>query len=542
MPNLRVVALGNNQISNPDIRLFNDLSIGIFEFNISQNGIKKWDLTNSFIENYNFCFLDVSNKQFQITDESDLYLNTSSTYNSGDVHVLGALIDPIRTIVPKQPELYKVFDKVLPSGRYFFSNENIMECDCVIGYFAQMTQNGFERLIAENTTTCGGQEGLKDFEVLDVYNNRTVLDYFACKYTTDDLCPKFCKCIERSSYKHMLIDCRNMQKQVLPKYLPESHSGYNLYVLRMDNNNIKTLPFQEYFQKLESLDMSNNGVTYLSEAIINHLKTMTFLNLSGHSLVELPKRIQLIKIEKIYFGHNPVPCTCENLWIGEWRRRWNAGPNNPLYCQLDDGEVILSDYVTTSYLNCVSHFSQTLVIVSISIMILLILICIFLYYFRYELIILMRKIRSHNKIDVVFEWDCYVSFDGEDPGLREFIINELQPKLSKAGLKIFVPCIDLPFGSVIENEMKIAMSVSKCFLFVLTKDFRKNNLTEYNIARELYTQHPSRIIIILNFDHMPISSFKLPRLQSIKRFSHYIEAVDRQRNIYTEITRILGKP
>ena len=542
MTNLRVVSLIHNRISTPDIKLFSAVSVGIFKFDISQNDLRKYDLTNIFVEEYDFCLQNISNNNFETTDETDFYLNSSLTYNSGDVDFSGVdrMFDPLSSMFYKQPEMYALLGKVIPKGTYSFS-DGFIECDCTIGYLLQMSKDEFVRYNTVRSTFCGGPESLKGFDILDVYKNRSLIELFTCNHTSDELCPEFCRCTELSSYQYMMIDCRNMQKYELPKYLPGSRSGYP-YALRMDDNYVRTLPNQQYFTSLHSLDMSNNAITHLSDDILNNLETMTLLNVSGHSLVELPKRIQTVKIERIYFGHNPVPCNCDNLWIGEWRRRWNAGLENPLYCQLDGGEVKLADYVTDSYLECGSSFSLAKVIVSISGAILFTSLCLLVFYFKYELVVIMKKIRSQNKINVPFEWDCYISIDEEDPGLREFVLKDLKPKLARAGFKIFVPCTDLPVGGVIENDIKNSLYVSKCFLFILTKDYGLNESTEYNIARQLFTQQPSRIIIILNYDNMPISSFKIPRLRSLKRFSHYIEVVDRQRNIFNDITTILGTP
>ena len=549
MTNLRIVTLANNRITSTDVNLFSHESVGLFKFDISNNSLKSLDISNFFVEKYEFCVLKFSNNIIVYTDKTDFYFNVTSVYNSGDIDVSAQLItttqDPLTLIINKQQDTYHLIYRIIPKGNYDFKESSIFECDCVLGNFLQMSKHDFKRFRmsakSSNLTLCHGPPGMVGFDFLDVYDNNTLLELFTCNQTSDELCPKYCKCTDISTNQQMIVDCRNTQKYELPRFLPTSRSGYN-YVLRLDDNFVKTLPARQYFTKLYSLDMSNNAVTHLSDDILNNLETMTLLNVSGHSLVELPKRIQTVKIERIYFGHNPVPCNCDNLWIGEWRRRWNAGLENPLYCQLDGGEVKLADYVTDSYLECGSNFSLAKVLVSVSIPILLVLFCLFAYYFRYEVMVIINKFRTRNKINVTFEWDCYISFDEEDPGLREFVLKDLEPKLSRAGFQIFVPCKDLPVGGVIENDMKNYMHISKCFLFILTKDFGSKDLTEYNIAQEIFFQQPSRIIIILNYDNMPLSSFKLPKFRSFKRFSHYIEVVDRQRNIFNEITTILGRP
>ena len=555
--NLRNVNLKFNCISKPDINLFSDASVGIFDFDISHNNMKKFDITNMFIEKYDFCLINVSSNNFDTTDWTDFYLNLSTTYNSGDIDFrnVATTTDPLYFLSHKQPDLYYRFFIVIPEGKYYLS-QSPTECNCVAGSFIKLGIEHFKRFRYslydfyeenEDGRNCSSPDHLKGINMLDIFDNETLLDQFVCNITGDDLCPQNCTCIDESNKDRILIDCRYKDKIELPKYLPESKTGFK-YVLLMDNNNINTLYTQSYFSKLQTLKVTSNNLKYLSNELINKMHFIDLLNISQHSLVTLSREIQKVHIDKIYFGHMPIPCDCSNLWIGEWRRLWKAGLRNPLFCKLSNGDIVLADYVTEEYLYsvdivCERDINMTRIALTIC-LIALVVVSILLYYFRYEILIIAKKMKSSNNVGFVYEWDCFVSFDDGDRGIRDFVLKDLLKELTKNGYKVFIPCIDLQPGGIQELDIRQNMSLSKCFLFILSENYSEEHMSHYNIGWDLYRHNPSaRSVILLNFDNISLSKLllRLPRYRTLKRFSHYMDVIDRQKKIFDFIHRILGQ-
>ncbi|CAC5365612.1 unnamed protein product [Mytilus coruscus] len=313
------------------------------------------------------------------------------------------------------------------------------------------------------------------------------------------------------------------------------------------------------------LDLNFNPISVLTDNF-NQMDRLTEMRIQDHSLNHLPKSIQLLNPNIFRFGKNGIPCNCDNLWISEWRIYKNASDNWKLYCSnyvnktFEDIFNLLKDCGDE---NIVIHY---LIIYALIGVVVLILLPFMLSHFRYELMILHRKIKDvRYNARIKWKYDTYISFDDQNECVREFVFLELIPFLERAhNYRIYVPCRDSIPGNQVEHNLISNMKISKTVLIIHSKSMygleksksasivnkddnlqdieRQARRVEYSYAWTYFTSGYLRDIAIIDFDNANQNNFNRSKTIALQRLGMTIDIYNRNINIKSYILKFLDRP
>ncbi|XP_053395204.1 toll-like receptor 4 [Mercenaria mercenaria] len=295
----------------------------------------------------------------------------------------------------------------------------------------------------------------------------------------------------------------------------------NLWYLDLSNNQLALLPeaiFADTFN-LTTLDLSNNHFASISFRI-KHLTKLHFLNLENNKIhyidgVDFSNLLLLIQTMQIpaniSFLRNPIVCSCESVSFIKWlssyvRTRYKIEKSGKTYfmCSLEGKKVPLeTNAVDESEFLCVR---KTIEIASVSsgiaiFCIISVVTAIFMYRKR-------QKRRAENMINFLEDFKngllqqnvlCFLSFSSDDEGNDPYIIYEhlTETLKEKTGIKREVVCVGnrhFNLGFPIVDEIVRCLSESCVAAFIVSNNFCESRWCQMEL-REAYELNKPIILI-----------------------------------------------
>ena len=200
------------------------------------------------------------------------------------------------------------FMKSPARGEIVFSDITL-PCDCQVGNLVNSLKD-FKRYFYTMRAKFPGFHCESPPNMKNVYINLTeILDTSAymedlvCTIT-DGLCPHGCICVEQPYRYRFLVNCTARRLTELPHRLPLSEYPYDL---RFDSNGINILENRNYIERAASIDLSSNPMQSIPDDTIDTIQVsqLEVINLDGHSIHRLPKRLLHLNSSILNFGIIP---------------------------------------------------------------------------------------------------------------------------------------------------------------------------------------------------------------------------------------------
>ncbi|XP_069136858.1 toll-like receptor 8 [Argopecten irradians] len=545
--NLRILDLSHNLIKGMDPNVFNMAKTQIYHTDFSENLFQSMDVTNVLEENPLYCEKSFNHSIFgEFTNVKNYRLNPNAQYGCGKLRISHNKItnNLINVVMEHYPEDYALLSKVMVRGKIVM-DETPITCDCHLGLFLTLykTIKDFERryFVFENVTEviCDAPPQMTNYTFHDIVYNMSVRHLLECDVKMN--CPKGCTCLDQPSRFRLNVDCKNSNLSSLPTKMPETVLPIQLHLA---NNYISHLEPRDYLKDVSLLDLSNNPVQTLTKAAVYSLGTTANVIFGNHKLQGLPETLRLLDPDQFEFGKTPVPCDCENTWIGDWKRiKGGKSDENTLWCKTSKGTVE-AQTATEEFLQCTNTNRSQLIIAFSSVLgvfVLGVAAILSAVYFKFEIMFLARWFRVKKEKSWIH--DIYLSFDDDNDDVRGFVLNSLRPCLLEHGYDLYTQCLDGDVGKTIENQLKFHINYSRSFLFVMSDNCQINMQTvlEYKLAFSHFTNDVRRSMVLLDFDHStPLNNGIFRGSRALKRFGNYIAITDRNIQVYAKLVEMIG--
>ena len=548
MIKLRVLDLTLNKITYIEPGTLAAQGTEIFYVDLSENALESLDMSNLFFENGVRCKTNYTNSlRGKMTNLKNMTLQEDTSYAIGDVVFVNATFSYSETL-SMIIDTVLVPTKVEATGRLEFSQLAI-PCDCQVGDLVNSMKD-FRRLFYKMRADIPGFHCESPPQMKNIYLNLTeVLDTSAyiedlvCTIT-DGLCPRGCICVEQPYRYRFLVNCTGRGLSELPHRLPQSDYPYDL---RFDSNDITSFENRNYIKNAKSIDLSSNPMQSISDGAVNTIRVSQIenINLGGHSIHRLPKRLLHLNSSILHFGNNSVRCSCDDMWIKTWRKLTNIDKRNFLFCYTTVTEhTILADDITERLVGCESENSEnfTLPVILTCFAVLLSTLLLFLFFCKEDVRLASRHISRED--DQWLDFDLFVSFDEENTEIRRFICHDLFGELKRCGYRVIVPCIHILPGEDRERAAYHELKRSRYFLVVLSSEYLSTPSTkqEFEGIHYLYVSDRRRKCFFLNFENVKMKKFSDSPIRSMCRYNPVVDMVNRFYKVIPKIKDILGIP
>lgn len=570
---LRKVDLSYNRLKFLDNNLF--ASNTVFFADFSGNYFKEIDVSNFLHDvtcNFNF---ENNNDHMTITNHDNIQLGSEVTEFCGHLNFdnNSLSINPILLVSDKidPNEIVKY-----TSGGSLALGGSMYVCDCELAELIQLEYPDFKRLASKelHQSRCQSPEKLKNKDIYEVWENKTLHDEMICDLTIPEGCTSFqirdtmsygcsidpyisgcnflcptksdgceCRCTSQPSKKRLIVDCSNQNCTDLPRVIPKSKYKVTLIML---NNEIKTVNCKYYYENISVLDLRGNFVKYLSDDI-GKMTSATEVRLDDHELVTLPKAIQNLQPNVFHFGLKGIPCICDHIWIGEWQKYRPSNTKNfdKLYCL--NNYITIEEYIEEAECNIESFELTTWISFSIIITAILGFLTL-VYYFRFEILILRQRLKSPRKPFSPNEIDCYIAYDGENEDVRTFVF-DLDCFLRKREFSTYITCRDAELGETRENNILIHVTKCKYVIIVQSSNmYTKNNIhhalyrQEYRLAWNRFMQGYLNNILVIDFDNEGPGLYFHKKTIALYRLGMGLSVSNRKISLYEKILETFSKP
>ncbi|XP_062609790.1 uncharacterized protein LOC134271606 [Saccostrea cucullata] len=453
MPSLRVLLLANTNIKTIEPNTFNPAGTEIYIPDLSDNTFLSFDVSNVYFERRAFCNITLVRCNITFVKKEETMLKTGVKYGGGEVVLADSTINhhPIQLIFGSSVSSLRNLYKYDFTGRFTFK-KLVLPCDCNLGALMSGEIEVFRRfyhLPNDDSYTCSSPEHLKNFNVLNVFNDTALLDMFVCQ--KQNFCPSVCTCIEQPSRYRMIVDCSNRNLTSLPTYLPETI--YNIE-LNCSNNAITDVIPVNYLKNLSVLDLSGNRVTEISDTVPSRLESLESLYLTDHSLPKLTRGFADIDASKVWFGRNSVPCSCQEKWIKAWRLGSKVNSSNPLLCQTDSHGILRAEIAFDSCIE--NEFDENyfafFLLPAIALMAMYM-----IRVFRFDAIIIKSRFRTKKNTNYCY--DVYVLFDDTNSDIIKYSLDIFR-HLRQNGYECFVPPIHEDVGDALVGYEDAALELA----------------------------------------------------------------------------------
>ncbi|XP_046569176.1 toll-like receptor 4 [Haliotis rubra] len=297
-----------------------------------------------------------------------------------------------------------------------------------------------------------------------------------------------------------------------------------------------------YIVNLTDLDISQNRISYLPEAIFRNLTNIQFLRINNNSIRTINaqlKHLSHLKLFDVRHNHllemsvktlqqldklshvsvrlrgNPLNCICSSLESLRWMKRVadKVEDLDSLTCLTKNGMVNsfrnLDSIITSLEKECSSSVLTSVLTVS-SLFITMVGIGLGAGYrhrwkLKYLYFVGRRKYRELETTDQdgqVYEYDAFVSYADTDRCLViESMISELE---DKGGLRLCIHHRDFLPGEVIASNIVNAIQNSRKTLIVLSPSFLKSHWCdfEYNMAQMEGITRRQNIVLVVLYQHV----------------------------------------
>ncbi|CAC5369695.1 unnamed protein product [Mytilus coruscus] len=266
----------------------------------------------------------------------------------------------------------------------------------------------------------------------------------------------------------------------------------------------------------------------------------------------------------IGLGKITVKCTCDMIWIKLWLDRQHAVncSYNQITCETHESFVNAA-LISKSDLCEDQNIEQSFMsYILLGVTIISVATGTFLCsQFKYEILLLLRKLRPKRRMDISFyyrsgnneliemddktiSYDAYLSFDDNNETIRKWVVEDLIKNLESKGYKLCLPCRDFNVGMIREEEIRGVISKCKSFIVLLSDEYLKDHFAnlEWKLIWNNYKHDRSKRIAIINYDIMESGYVKQRNMKAFLRLGYVMDFSNTDHQLMQEIIHKLGQP
>ena len=310
----------------------------------------------------------------------------------------------------------------------------------------------------------------------------------------------------------MFVNCTRGNLTEMPLHLSPvtQFKAIYRYSLILSENQIKRLEYRDYMQRTKYLDANHAGVTEIDEGMWKAFPYVSYVNLNGNQLKQIPEYVVLLDFSNIILDirDNPISCDCKNQRLKSWIELLSSELQNvnginsyEPYWLIGKGIATLDEVEFCRGPPYTIQDILEITIPSISGVILLNVISVFIFKrFRIQ-IYKFVKLHPFDRDECIGEdvdYDVFLACAGEDGALRYSILKLLE----KSGCKVCYHKKDfIPGEHIIENIMQ-AVKRSKRTVCVLTSNFIKSGwcMEEFRQSHYRDLQRSKKRVVVLLVD------------------------------------------
>ncbi|KAL3865578.1 hypothetical protein ACJMK2_042953 [Sinanodonta woodiana] len=551
---LRQVSLAQNLIRYIEPSSFFTSEFSIFYVNISMNKLTDIDATLSMPLN-EFCNIDVSKNNL-----ANMINPTAYSFNKSEIHGPGKIFLDHNSLNFPNCTALGVSDWT-DFGEYAQYNYELkpqtqLTCDCIIFYyFDKIKLSNLRRIWTDfDTLECSSPEHLAGKQLTTLYDEGNY-DIFICNITID--CPRHCHCYDQPSRSNVVVDCEGKGLTNLPEGpLPVGFWGNQRLELRMKNNSITKIGATDYIDRIVSMDLTGNAISFIEDSAATAMRNDIELNLPDNKLQALPSHFIYLDPNKINTGNNVFLCSCEIVWIENWQYKLLG--NKTGYLCSHNGKVMPVSEISLN-LQCKMKnedlFAKIIPasLVSIGICLLLLIVCL---HFRFEIRIILARVSSRMSQAKIHNPKVFISLDESQEEIPLWVKNDVYPCLCRWGLITCIPCRNFLPGYRQETAYKSAIRECKAYIVILSKKYNQQDVsstleeensttnwtkTEFSyIWDECFNSGQTKLLIVVNFEQLRPGHFKDRRLRALCRVGNVLDFRQREEKMLTRIKNMLN--
>lgn len=524
-------------------------SLPLFRADFSHNNMSSIEFSNMISES-DFCKITfASNNISNIVNTNNFEIDPDKNYRGGIVDLVGNSFTTFIDFEKLGITDIAILGKVLSYG--FVMPDVKWTCDCHMEPYLELAEDVIKRIWRDYfNISCWLPLEYRGKTIPDIVKEGR-LDIFICNLTVEQKCPPKCKCFFQPKERRTVVDCSGVGLKELPPYVPSGNRFSNNLTLIFKDNNITHFGNRSYLTDATVLDMSGNKVSTFSHEAIEMLPDDIELNFADNNFKKVPRAFQTLNPCKSKFGDVTIDCGCDTEWVKTWadnRGLKQCSNMSSLVCETDSG-LIPVDEISVDDICKQENIMITISIILSILSTLIMIIFGIVYLFRYEIYLLQRKYflrNSASKVGFLLKYDAFVSFNDENDELRIWVLNVLVRHLEASGYRLFVPCRDLPPGSIKEEELLEQIINSRKYLIILCDYYQQNDITWTQIEWKYiwchFRQYMERNIIVINFDQLETSEQTDPKLRAFVRLGYDIDFSNRKHDLFVTVKSRLGAP
>lgn len=539
MEYLRIVSLSENIIEALHPNTIKIKNGTVLMINFSHNIIETLDITNIIIPGP---FCNISYEGCEISEQTnvlDYKINEYNFHGPGDINLQNtkgkAFLNFSKLGVDDYTQLGNYF-----KGSIEYDGSSIA-CDCNLYPFlaglGKYASNYWPRLDNNENVTCESPENMKGRNLTKIYHGQK-FDDLTCDLPN---CPHNCKCTDEPSKDKVIVKCTKQTR--MPDFIPVGY--WNNYRVELDlsdhSNTISHFTDTSYTNRLDVVNFGDNKIRNIDNAM-ESLSDNIVITLTNQDMKTIPTSFYKLDPNKIDFGTNPVDCSCDNIWVGDWIRNNHA--HGKLRCSTSYG-VFPAEKVTSDFLECPTEetFPIEVIYVLTSLLLLVLVMTSLAYFYKYEIMLLKRKFHNRRHIQVECKFDAMVTFSEDNPEVFKWM-ERIIHTLRREGYSLFVPFFDLIPGGNRECQIAEGVSQSRNYIVVYCHKYFHHEYTiqEFEILWKHFRMDTTKNIIVINFDSLESSEINVKRIRAFRKLREDLNFIERETKLFERLKRRLGPP
>ncbi|KAK3097225.1 hypothetical protein FSP39_007706 [Pinctada imbricata] len=493
--NLRILDLSYNMLATMSSDFLPPMALSFLI--LHHNYFRSYDVSNlGIMMNRPFCLIDISYNiltEETITNKQNLTFEETGPAGQGSINFQHNWISTFPGFVL---EVFS-FKKCQEASRLWDYKvdlrNNPIQCDCKLVPIMEMVQPllSFADHIFHVylNISCFYPPYLKGISIYSIIKTGN-WEHMTCPLTLKDDCPRGCECkfklsVNRvnflSAEKIVFVNCTAAGLYKLPHKIPKGDK----YYLFLSKNTISDISPRYYFRFTKILNLSENRLYKIDSTSVElMLKIEKIILTNNMGLVKIPENVKLLNPCRVKFPNVHFVCTCKNIWIKDWLMKSHSSNTGKKACNIDNffcktkTKVIRLVEFNADRLFCDREYdiyARDVLITSITLILSSIVALWTLSYFRFEIVILLRKryftctYRSMSRRR--HEYDVFISFDEQRVDIRKWVMKELIPMLQKEDYSFYVPTISLPIGEIRTEEIERVVLKCQNYIVVLSDEY-----------------------------------------------------------------------
>jgi hypothetical protein len=261
-------------------------------------------------------------------------------------------------------------------------------------------------------------------------------------------------------------------------------------------------------------------LNYIDGEAIKEMKNLERLDISRNYIKSVPKEIQKLSFDKVKIRGNPLECDCNMIWMADWISLSNGTVDASISCSSEGETKIIKD-VTEKSLHC--NVDNLIIIFGPVVGVLVVIVITVIISAKlcpYETkVLIYRFLRIHPRDryvvdhEVTMEYDAYLSYDGDDIQVRQWIKTIFMKKLEEKGRRkylFFCPQRDALAGEDYAHDLVEKMVRSRRVFILLSPGYFKDPMRLFESDRaemehnENDKSHPRVVYMTWNEENQEI--------------------------------------